>query len=122
MAKKILVIDDEEMIIKSLEKLLEKNGYEVFVVKNGQDAIVMAEEETFDLLIADIRIPGISGVEAVEQIYKNSKGRVKIPAIFITGYADDLMEKKAQKLSPVGYILKPFDTAELLNKIRSVIG
>ena len=59
MAKNILIIDDEELIIKSLKKLLEKNGYSVFIAKNGQDALVMAEEESFDLIVADIRMPGV---------------------------------------------------------------
>ena len=70
MAKKILVIDDEELIIKSLSKLLEKNGYEVFIAKNGQDAIAMTEEEIFDFIVADIRMPGMNGVETTKSIYK----------------------------------------------------
>jgi two-component system alkaline phosphatase synthesis response regulator PhoP len=124
MAKKILVIDDEELIIKSLSKLLEKNGYEVFITKNGQDAIIMAEEEDFDLILADIRMPGINGFETVQQIYKESaKGRQrKIPAIFITGYADEMIEGKIRALKPAGYIYKPFDSKELLAKIKEVIG
>jgi CheY-like chemotaxis protein len=119
MAKKILVIDDEEIIIKSLSKLLEKNGYEVFVAKNGQDAIIMTEEEDFNLILADIRMPGINGVEVAQNISKNQK---KIPTIFITGYADESIERKARLLSPVAYIYKPFDTAELLYTIKKVIG
>lgn len=115
MAKKILVIDDEEIIIKSLSKLLEKNGYEVFIAKNGQDAIVMTEEEDFDLIVADIRMPGINGVETVESIKK------KIPTIFITGYADEIIEKKAKVLHPIAYIYKPFDIAELVNKVKEVL-
>jgi len=124
MAKKILVIDDEEIIIKSLSKLLEKNGYEVFVAKNGQDAIVMAEEEDFDLILADIRMPGMNGVEAVEQIYKDKLKRKekKMPTIFITGYSDEANEKKAKTLAPLAYIYKPFDINELLDKIRKAIG
>ena len=124
MAKKILVIDDEEIIIKSLSKLLEKNGYEVFIAKNGQDALIMTEEKSFDLILADIRMPGMNGVEAVDAIYKeiSANKRKKIPAIFITVYADDMIENKAKSLSPIAYIYKPFDSAELLNKIKKVIG
>lgn len=124
MPKKILIIDDEELIIKSLSKLLEKSGYEVFIAKNGQDAIVMAEEESFDLILADIRMPGINGVEAVTEIYKEIKEKKqrKMPAIFITGYADEMVEKEAKALSPAAYILKPFDKDELLNKVKEVLG
>jgi CheY-like chemotaxis protein len=123
MAKKILLIDDEELIIRSLLKLLEKNGYEVFIAKNGEDAVVMTEEEDFDLILADIRMPGINGVEAVDHIYKNTKGnQKKIPAIFMTGYADEIIEKKAKTLVPVAYIYKPFDKDALLDRIRKTIG
>lgn len=117
MAKKILVIDDEELIIKSLSKLLEKNGYEVFIAKNGQDAIVMAEEENFDLILADIRMPGISGIETLEAIY----GTKKIPAIFITGYADADLEQRARALRPIAYIYKPFDISELVDKVNKAL-
>lgn len=124
MAKKILVIDDEEIIIKSLSKFLEKNGYEVFVAKNGQDAIVMAEEEDFDLILADIRMPGMNGVETVERIYEgiSAKRQKKIPTIFITGYADEMIEKKTKALTPAAYIYKPFDIGELLDNIKKAIG
>lgn len=124
MPKKILVIDDEEIIIKSLSRLLEKNGYEVFVAKNGQDAIIMAEEEDFDLILADIRMPGMNGVEVVKNIYKKitEKGQRKIPAIFITGYADEAIEKKVKTLTPAAYIYKPFDITDILDKIKKAIG
>jgi len=123
MAKKILVIDDEELIIKSLRKLLEKNGFAVFIAKNGQDALVMPEEENFDLIIADIRMPGMNGVETVESINENLKKRnlKKIPIIFITGYADDAIKQKAETLKPVAYIYKPFDIEELVNKVKEIL-
>jgi len=124
MAKKILIIDDEELIIKSLSRLLEKSGYEVFIAKNGQDAIIMAEEGNFDLIIADIRMPGINGVDAVGSIYKEMSARrkIKMPSIFITGYADETIEKRAKLLSPAAYIYKPFDNVMLLDKIKKAIG
>ncbi len=123
MAKNILIIDDEELIIKSLKKLLEKNGYSVFIAKNGQDALVMAEEESFDLIVADIRMPGLNGVETIQAIYEGlgQKGLKDIPAIFITGYADEEIQRKAEALKPVAYIYKPFDIAELVDKVRGIL-
>ena len=123
MAKKILVIDDEELIIKSLRKLLEKDGFTVFVAKNGQDALVMADEETFDLIIADIRMPGLIGVETLESIYENlAKNNLKLtPVIFITGYADEEVKKKAKTFEPIAYIYKPFDISELVDKVRGAL-
>ena len=121
MAKNILIIDDEELIIKSLKKLLEKNGYSVFIAKNGQDALVMAEEESFDLIVADIRMPGLNGVETIQAIYEDGEKNKKIPVIFITGYADEELKQKAKALKPAAYIFKPFDTAELVDEIRKVL-
>ena len=123
MAKKILVIDDEELIIKSLRKLLEKNGFKVFVAKNGQDAIIMAEEENFDLIIADIRMPGINGVEAVQLIFENLENKKvsRIPTIFITGYADKNIKQRATALNPIAYIYKPFDISELVDRVKEVL-
>jgi CheY-like chemotaxis protein len=122
-AKKILVIDDEELIVRSLAKLLEKSGYDVFVVKTGEDALVVVEEESFDLIISDIRMPGMTGVEAVEQIsgYLSSNKQNCPPVIFITGYADKECEAKAKKLNPAAYILKPFDVQDLVSKIADIL-
>lgn len=123
MAKKILVIDDEELIIRSMVKLLEKNGYEVYVAKHGQDAVVMVEEESFDLVIADIRMPGMNGVETIKAVNNTleTKKSEKIPVMFITGYADDEIERAAKKLKPIAYIYKPFDMQELVGKVKEVL-
>jgi len=123
MAKKILVIDDEELIIKSLRKLLEKNGFIVFVAKKGQDALAMIEEENFDLIIVDIRMPGMNGVETTQGIYKilENKKQRKLPTNFITGYVDQRIEKEAKALKPAAYIYKPFDIPELVDKVKEVL-
>ncbi len=124
MAKKILVIDDEELIIKSLAKLLTKSGFEVFIAKNGQDALAMIEsEELFDLLLVDIRMPGMDGVETVRAINDSLKERKckNIPVIFITGYANDEIEEKAKGLKPIAYVYKPFDILDLTEKIIQIL-
>ncbi|MDD5729669.1 MAG: response regulator [Candidatus Omnitrophica bacterium] len=123
MGKNILVIDDEELIVKSLRKLLEKNSYNVFVAKNGQDALIMIEEENFDLIVADIRMPGMNGVETIQAIdnYLAENKKDKVPTIFITGYADDKIKKEAQAMNPIAYIYKPFDIPDLVDKIKGVL-
>jgi CheY-like chemotaxis protein len=123
MAKKILVIDDEELIVKSLRKLLEKNNFTVFVAKNGQDALAMVETESFDLIVADIRMPGMNGVETVQAIYDDLKktSTQQIPALFITGYADDEIKKQAKSLKPVAYIYKPFEISDLVSRIKEAL-
>ena len=123
MPKKILVIDDEELLIKSMNRLLEKHGFEVYSAKNGNDAEVMAEEEDFDLIICDIRMPGRDGVETVKAIKNSSKEKKgkKTGVIFITGFADEETELEAMKLKPLAYLMKPFDINELMQVIKRSI-
>lgn len=123
MKKRILIIDDEELIIRSLKKLLEKNNFEVFIAKNGQDALIMTEEEKFDLIIADIRMPGMNGADTIQAIYENleESNLKKIPTIFITGYADEDIKKRALLLKPIAYIYKPFDMNELVDKVKGAL-
>jgi len=122
MGKKILVIDDEELIIKSLSKLLENSGFEAFVAKSGQDALIMVEEEDFNLIISDIRMPGLNGIEAVKGVYDilQKRSAEKPPVIFITGYADKESEQEAKALKPIDFIYKPFDISILLDRIKEV--
>ena len=120
MPKKILLIDDEELITRTLARALEKSGYEVLVAKRGEDALIMAEEEEFDLIISDIRMPGPDGVDTVKKILANKRSS-KIPAIFMTGYADPAVEKKARELNPTAYFHKPFDFPEFLAKVRETL-
>lgn len=124
MAKKILIIDDEELITRTLANALEKQGYEVLVARSGNDAIVMAEEEDFDLIISDIRMPGLNGAETVKRIFETikNKGQDKTPAIFVTGYVDQAIEKQARELNPHAYIYKPFDYADFLQKVHKALG
>lgn len=118
--KKILVIDDEELITRTLARALEKEGHEVLVAKRGEDALVMAEEVDFDLIISDIRMPGPDGVETVKKILAG-KANAKVPAIFMTGYADAAVEKKAQELKPTACFRKPFDFPEFLAKVKETL-
>jgi len=123
MPKNILLIDDEELIIRSLRKLLEKNAFAVLVAKNGQDALAMVEEEDFDLIVADVRMPGMNGIETIKTIYENleKRGLKRIPVIFITGYANEEIEQEAETLKPVAYIYKPFEITELVDKVKGVL-
>lgn len=110
-------------MLKSLEKLLRKIGYEVVCAKNDQEALRHVEDGNFDLAVSDIRMPGKNGVEIMLEIERllSSKGERRLPVIFLTGFADDKTEREAQALSPVAYIFKPFDTAKLLQVIQSTL-
>lgn len=120
MAKKILVIDDEGIVTKSLQKLLKKEGYEVVAANSGKEAIEKARNADFDLIVSDIRMPVINGIDTLREIRQITKelGKRPIPEVVITGYADEDYYKRALELKVAEYIYKPFDTKELLEAIK----
>lgn len=124
MRKRVLVIDDEEILVKTFARLLERVNYDVLVAARPEDAIAMAEEEDFDLVLCDIRMPGKNGVQTIREIRSigERKGKGSTPVIFLTGYADKKLEEEAQTLNPVAYLFKPFDTAKLLEVVKSALG
>jgi len=124
MAKQILVIDDEELITRSLVLALEKSGYEVLVAKQCDEALAMAEAIDFDLIISDIRMPGVDGIETVRRVLDlmTKRGVRQAPRIFMTGYADSDAEEGAKSLRANAYILKPFDLADFLLEVKKALG
>jgi len=120
MAKKILVIDDEEIITKSLQKLLKKEGYNVVIAASGQEAIKKIKETDFDLIVSDVRMPQMDGIEAIEGIrrYLKEQGKPPIPEVLITGYANEDSYKRALELKVTDYIYKPFDIKEFVDTIK----
>jgi len=123
MAKTILVIDDEELVTKSLAKLLTSAGYNVIVAHSGVEAIQKVREADFDLIISDIRMPGLDGIETIRQIrsYLKRANKKKIPEILITGYADKDKYEIAVSLQISDYLYKPFDRDYLLQVVKRSI-
>lgn len=120
MANKILIIDDDKLVISSIGRLLSKSGYEITLCTSGDQAIEIFQKGTFDLIICDVLMPGRDGVDTIgkiTEIQQNASVK-KTPVLFITGFADTSLETRAQELNPVGYILKPFDTGNLLEVIK----
>jgi len=117
---KILLIDDEDLVVRSLEKLLKKEGYEVVPVRDGASAIKKVEESPFDLIVTDIRMPHLNGIETICQIRQilKRKGASQIPEICITGYADEELNKKAEELGVADYLYKPFDLRDFLDCVK----
>ncbi len=124
MAKSILIIDDEEIVAKSLLRLLSKEGYDTTVVKSGREAIEKVKEKDFDLIIADVRMPEMDGIETVKEIrsYLERQDKKSIPEVLITGYADLDKYQSAMDLEVVDYLYKPFDNEEFLKIIKRTIG
>ena len=120
MAKKILIIEDETLITKSLQRLLTKEGYDVSVANSGAEALERIKEKDYDLIVSDIRMPLMDGIEVIREIrvYLSQNNKPAVPEILITGYADEEKYKEALELKVSGYIYKPFDTQDFLNAIK----
>jgi len=118
MAKKILVIDDDKLILNSLKKLFSKEGYSVDTAQNGKEALEIIKKTDFDLVVVDIKMAEMDGVETVMAIkkYFNERNKPEIPVVFITGYADIADQRHAEDLGEV--FIKPFDNEELLENVR----
>ena len=119
MAKNILVVDDDGIVTKSLCSLLSNAGYSADASENGFDAIEKIKDTYIDLIIVDIRMPQIDGVQTVKRIKEllKSKHKPDIPVVFITGYTDPKINLEAKELGEV--IFKPFDNQEFLKCITN---
>lgn len=122
-AKKILIIDDEMLVIESVERLLRTQGYDVTSCQTGRDAVESVKKSDFDLIITDIRMPDLNGIDALSKIREvlKEKGGKRIPEICITGYADDETTQRAERLGVSDYIYKPFDLKDFLDRVKRVL-
>ena len=114
-AARILVVDDEPSMREMLKILLRREGYEVTVAPDGTAAIDLLQQEFFDLLISDIKMPDVSGVEVLRRAKEINPG---IIGIMITAYGSKESIQEALRLQAADYIDKPFDVEELKFRIR----
>jgi putative nucleotidyltransferase with HDIG domain len=108
--EKILVIDDEELILDIAREILTNVGYEVTITSDGQEGITLISEEKFALMLTDIRMPEINGLEVIQRVRDRNR---EIPIIIITGHGTLDVAIKALKLGAQGFLLKPFTAGEL---------
>jgi len=124
MSQRILLVDDEEMLTRSLQKLLVKKGYDVTVANDGREAVEFAETSDFDLIITDIRMPRLDGISTIKIIRKlmEDNGKNRVPEILITGYALEEYMNEAERLNVSDCLYKPINIFDLLRSIKVAIG
>ncbi|HMK33689.1 MAG TPA: response regulator [Desulfomonilaceae bacterium] len=115
---KILVLDDEQVVLDSVTRVLEDENYEVRTCRNGQDAQNTLKEGGFDILITDLKMPGMDGLQAMEAL---SEIDPDLSMIMFTGYSTVDSAVKAMKLGAVDYIRKPFTPDQLTDMVNSVM-
>ena len=117
MAKRILVVEDETSVRDGLLEALTDQGYEAVGARTGEEALSGLEQETWDLWILDVRLPGISGFEVCRELRQVSK----IPVLFLTAYSDEANTVKGLELGGDDYVAKPFRLKELLSRVAALL-
>jgi len=117
-AKKILIIDDEQEICEMLYSFLVPHNYKVFLAFNGQMGLEYFEEIKPDIVLLDLKLPDIDGVEVLKILRKVSR----VPVVVITGHPQDVADIHLSDLTIEGYIEKPISLKEILNTLKHIIG
>ncbi len=120
MLKKVLIVDDEPNIVMSLEFLLRKNQFDVFIARNGNEALELLEHEVPDLILLDIMMPDVDGYEICRQIkLKPVLNNTKV--VFLSAKSKTTDIEKGYELGADLYITKPFSTRNLIKSINQLL-
>lgn len=113
---KILIVDDEPNIVMSLEYMLRRKNYEVFIARNGTEALHAIEENKPDLILLDIMMPDVDGYEICGRV-KSSEQTSHIKVVFLSAKSKKSDIEKGYELGADLYVVKPFSNKELTEKI-----
>lgn len=114
----ILIVDDDPYVLQVLEARLQTSGFHTLKAENGQDALRLLKDNKVDLMISDMKMPGMNGLEVMLKARSLQPG---LPIIFLTAYSTVADAVKAVKAGAVDYLPKPFDGRELVFKLRKVL-
>ncbi|MBW3638036.1 MAG: response regulator [Armatimonadetes bacterium] len=120
MAKRILAVDDEKHILRLVQINLEKAGYEVVTASNGREALEAVKAQHPDLIVMDVMMPEMDGLEALENL-KNDEATANIPVVMLTAKAQDADVFQGWQSGADLYLTKPFNPMELLTFVRRIL-
>lgn len=115
---RVLVVDDDISILSFLSILLERNGYTVFACSSGNEGLSIVKKENIDVVLTDVRMPGISGIKFLEQIHEEKRD---LPVILMTAYADLDTAIEAIKKGVFDFILKPYRPEQVLHAVKKAV-
>src|SRR3954469_6314782 len=118
MAPKILLIEDDRSTASALEKVLKADGYDVSLAGRGDEGLAQARSEAFDLVITDLRLPGMGGLDLIANLHG---AKPKLPIIMMTAHGTTETAIEAMKLGACDYLVKPFEADELLALTASAV-
>lgn len=117
MAKKVLVVDDEKLIVKGLRFSLEQDGMEVDCAYDGEEALQAASDKKYDVILLDVMLPKFTGFEVCQQIREYSD----VPIIMLTAKGDDMDKILGLEYGADDYITKPFNILEVKARIKAIM-
>ncbi len=120
MKEKILIVDDEKDIVKMLDYNLKKDGFRTVLAYDGEDAIDFALRQHPDLIILDLMLPGMDGLEVCKALKKEDK-TAKIPIIMLTAKTQEADKIVGLELGADDYVTKPFSPRELIARIKAIL-
>ncbi|MFE3868137.1 response regulator transcription factor [Flavobacterium sp. LS2P90] len=118
--KKILIVDDEPNIVMSLEYTFKKNNFEVFIARDGQEALEILKNQLPDVIILDVMMPMVDGYATLEQIKKDPRLQ-NCRVIFLTAKNKEKDIEKGLSLGANLYVLKPFSVKKLVEQVQGLI-
>jgi len=117
MAKRLLLVDDEPLILKGLRYSLEQDGYEVDTAVNGEDALALFSANVYDLLLLDVMLPEISGIEVCQRVREQSD----VPIVMLTAKGEDMDKILGLEYGADDYMTKPFNILEVKARIKTIL-
>ena len=120
MAKRLLVVDDDPGLLLAVSETLRAEGYEVATARRGADALVRVAESLPDLIISDIRMPGMDGHQLVRNLRSNARSRL-VPIVFLTAKDETADRIEGFRTGADAYITKPFESEELVAIVGAIL-
>ena len=117
-SRKVLVVDDDPAVRKSIDRILSGKGYAVITAESGEEALRKLNEEKYDLVYTDIRMPGMSGLEVAEQVKARKPWT---PVVIITGYGTDAAEARAKAAGVSSFMHKPLSPEMIEDSARDAL-
>jgi DNA-binding response OmpR family regulator len=119
-ARKILVVDDEQVLVETIAYNLEHAGYQVITAREGRSALEIAQLEAPDLIILDIMLPGMDGIEVCRELRRENT-TATTPILMLTAKGDEIDKVVGLEVGADDYVIKPFGRRELLARIRALL-
>ena len=120
MGARILVVDDDQMNLMRAKMILSKGGYEILTAESGEAALECVMSQELNLLLLDIEMPGMSGIETLEKLRAMDKG-AELPVLFMTGTYEEEQQEQGKRLGVLDCVKKPFLPMAILEQVETAI-